>query len=945
MSITQYTQRTQLIQDNLYLEAKKMDRTFLVIFLMNWALVTFITSITYDTYMFGAIGGAILSGVASLIYYYFKGSTISRVSIGILIMGFPIIMIQQQLGRIEMHFYVFIVLAFLALYKDVLPLIAASLTASFHHLLFTYLQEIGTMKVVIYSYGCGWDIAILHIIFVLFETVTLAYMIHIIKFQYMNLIAAMDDTEKTTKLLEEARVSRAIAEEATREAQQKQELLESANIELEEQRQQLEEQTRTLELNQQELEIHNSELAQTRQEVERRSQELEDSNRYKSEFLANMSHELRTPLNSINILSKILGDNKDQNLTPKQSEQALTIYRSGKDLLQLINDILDLSKIEARMMSLHLDDVHVGALANELYFMFEPLASEKGVKLTMTVDELEDKIIYTDAEKIKQILKNFLSNAIKFTDTEGTISLTVSSNDDIKLPIKFSIHDTGIGIPEDKILTIFEAFRQVDGSTSRKYGGTGLGLSISKELSTLLGGKIVVESVHNEGSTFSLLLPSQIDTTGIDTQLIDVIKKDGEERQQVISNQLIHRLSDSDDDRLTINKGDKTILIIEDDINFARIVQDEARKLNLKTILSNNGHEGFELAKVYKPSGIILDMNLPVMDGWDVLKLLKADVKTKHIPVKIISADEPNIATKRMGAIDYLQKPVELDELDQALKKLIHVGNKEKKDLLIVEDNNSLRESLIEILNADDINITEASDAKSAVLHVKAKKFDCAIVDIGLPDMDGISLLKILKKHHCELPVIVYSGRDFTAQELSVLRQYSESIVLKTAESEARLVHETALFLHRIESNMSSSQKNLLKTSFFMESSFVDKKVLVVDDDVRNVFSLDALLSDKGMVVKAAYNGREAIDVLMENNNSIDIILMDIMMPIMNGYEAIAEIRKNANYDQIPIIALTAKAQIEDKQKCLDVGANDYMSKPIDNEQLLQLMKLWMNRG
>ena len=745
------------------------------------------------------------------------------------------------------------------------------------------------------------------------------------------------------KLADEAKNLLKTTQQQALKLEESQQQLQQQNKELEEQRQQLEEQTRTLEQSQQELEIHNSELVQVRQEVEQRSRELEESSRYKSEFLANMSHELRTPLNSINILSKILSDNKEHTLTPKQSEQALTIYRSGKDLLQLINDILDLSKIEAKMMSLHLGDVHLKALAQELFSMFEPLAAEKKVKFTFTADELQESILYTDKEKIKQILKNFLSNALKFTDSEGTISLSVSNTEDnAALPVVFSIHDTGIGIPQDKIKTVFEAFRQVDGSTSRKYGGTGLGLSISQELSNLLGGKIIVESIYGEGSTFSLLLPQVLDTKEIDAELIDIIGMNDYDHPVVVK-QVKYTSHNLEDDRNKIHQGDNIVLIIEDDINFAKIVQEEARRQNLKTILSTNGQEGLELALMYKPSGIILDMNLPVMDGWDVLKLLKADTKTRHIPVKIISFDEPNIIAKRMGAINYIQKPLEPEELDKALKTLILTSNKDKKDLLIVEDNETLRTNLVEILTADDIYIAQASDAKTAMTHVKEREFDCAIVDIGLPDMDGFELLEKIKRHNCDLPIIVYSGRDFTAEELKVLREYSDSVILKTAESEARLVDETALFLHRLHKNLTHSQKKLLNSSFESEGIFNEKKVLVVDDDIRNVFSLDALLSDKGMITVPAYNGEEALEELQKNPD-IDIILMDIMMPIMNGYEAIAAIRNNPNFTKTPIITLTAKAQKEDRQKCLDAGANDYMSKPIDNEQLLQLMKIWMKR-
>lgn len=493
--------------------------------------------------------------------------------------------------------------------------------------------------------------------------------------------------DKTKELLVQSQQQAEELEESTQRLNQQ-------NEELEEQRQQMEEQNQELEVSKSELESQKTELEATQKEVQKRATELEDSNKYKSEFLANMSHELRTPLNSINILSKIIEDNRDGNLTGKQVEQAKTINQSGKDLLQLINDILDLSKIEARMMSLNLSDVHVGALLNEVHSMFEPLTSEKEINLNIDIDENLEKIIYTDKEKIRQVMKNFLSNALKFTDRKGTITIKASKSNNKELPVKLSIVDSGIGIAKDKIQDIFAAFKQADGSTSRKYGGTGLGLSISKELSQLLGGKIEVESKENEGSTFSLLLPGELNTDHIDDSLIDVIKS--EDAPETSNNIVKKQTSSISDDRHDLKKNDKSILIIEDDENFAKIVRDEANDLGLKAIVALNGDDGFNLAKKYLPSGIILDMHLPIMDGWDVLKLLKDNINTRHIPVKIISADEPNIATKRMGAVEYIQKPVEPDQLDNILNVLISKGDKSQKDLLIVEDDENLRESLVE---------------------------------------------------------------------------------------------------------------------------------------------------------------------------------------------------------------------------------------------------------
>jgi signal transduction histidine kinase/DNA-binding response OmpR family regulator len=714
------------------------------------------------------------------------------------------------------------------------------------------------------------------------------------------------------------------------------------NEELEQQRLAMTEQNQELESTAKELESQKEELEVTQKEVEKRAAELEDSNKYKSEFLANMSHELRTPLNSINILSKLIENNKDGNLNSKQIEQATTIHQSGVDLLQLINDILDLSKIEAKMMSLNLGDVHIEALLSDLHSIFEPIANEKGVKFNLEIDKDLDKLIYTDKEKIRQIIKNFLSNALKFTDENGTITMKASINTDENkddLPVKLSIIDTGIGIPSDKLDHIFHAFKQVDGSTSRKYGGTGLGLSISKELTSILDGKIVVQSVEGEGSTFSLLLPLELNTNHLDKDLVDII-----EEKNIPSgrNDFVKRKQVADDDRNNLKDNDKFILIIEDDDKFASIVKDEANSIGLKALIALNGDDGIEMAKKYIPSGIILDMNLPVMDGWDVLKILKDNVHTRHIPVKIISADEPNIATQRMGAVEYIQKPVELDILDNALKTLIAKGDKDQKDLLIVEDDDVLRESFAELLGSKDadVNVVAVENGTKAVEAVKKIEFDCAIIDMGLPDMSGFKLLEIVKKHDCNLPIIVYTGREFTTDELKLLRGYSESIVLKTAESEVRLLDESMLFLHRIHKNLNEEQQQLLSKLLQEDTKFLDKKVLIVDDDFRNLFALSAVLEEYGLKTIIAGDGQESL-VKLEEYDDIDIVLMDIMMPIMNGYEAIEKIRKgDEKIKDIPIIALTAKAQKEDRQKCLDSGANDYMSKPIDNKQLLHLIKV-----
>jgi signal transduction histidine kinase/DNA-binding response OmpR family regulator len=709
-------------------------------------------------------------------------------------------------------------------------------------------------------------------------------------------------TEQIDKLLKEAK-------EQTEELQQVNQRLISQNEELEEQRQSIIEQN-------QELESQKSEIEQAQEEVKQKAYQLESSNKYKSEFLANMSHELRTPLNSINLLSNILAENKEHNLSQKQIERLNTINQSGEDLLRLINDILNLSKIEANMMSLSLSTIDISQLALQLYDHFKIITEEKSLNLSIDIPQTIDSQIYTDKEKIRQILKNFISNAIKFTQMDGNIKIILKQTDDKEYPLSISIEDSGIGISDDKLNDIFEAFKQADGSTSRKYGGTGLGLSISKKLAQLCSAKIEVKSKLDNGSTFTLLLPKKINTKEINKELIEII--------------------DNNDKKTPIDNKLNSILIIEDDEKFARILKDEIEKKHLNAIIAPNGRDGLNMAIKYKPNGIILDMNLPILNGWEVLKNLKNDIRTKHIPVKIVSVDEPNIATKSMGAIEYIQKPVTIDRLDKAINSLIKKDSKKIKDLLIVEDNKNLRESLVELLSESDINISAVEDASSAINTVKTKEFDCAIIDIGLPDMDGLKLLKTVKKHNCNLPIIVYTGKEFTTEQLKELREYSESIVLKTAQSEKRLIEETTLFLHRLHNNLNEKQKNIITKEDKDWENLKNKNVLIVDDDMRNVFALSSVLEDNEINTTIATNGKEAIETI---NNNIDIVLMDIMMPIMDGYEAI-KILKNGKYKNIPIIALTAKSQKEDKQKCLEAGANDYLSKPVDYNQLLQLIKI-----
>jgi CheY-like chemotaxis protein/signal transduction histidine kinase len=711
-------------------------------------------------------------------------------------------------------------------------------------------------------------------------------------------------TEQIDKLLNEAK-------QQSEELEQTNQQLISQNEELEEQRQSIIEQN-------QELESQKSEIEQSQEQLKQKAYQLENSDKYKSEFLANMSHELRTPLNSINLLSNILFENKDKNLNDKQLQRIKTINQAGEDLLRLINDILDLSKIEANMMGLSLSRVDISGLVHEVYDQFKTITEEKKINLAIYIKKNAQQILYTDKEKIRQVLKNFMSNAIKFTQIDGNIELILQTTNDEKYPLSISVKDSGIGIPKEKLDDVFTAFKQADGSTSREYGGTGLGLSISKKLATLCGARIELKSQLNIGSTFTLLLPDNIDTTELDNTLVDVIEPNINKKN------------------ITIDTKKDLILIIEDDEKFAKILKEQIEEKNLSVLVAPNGKDGLDMAVEYQPNGIILDMNLPILDGWEVLKTLKNNNRTKHIPVKIVSVEAPNIATKIMGAVEYIQKPVSSQRLNEAINSLIKKNNKELKELLIVEDDKILRENLAELLSEKDLNITKVENAHDALNHIKKNDFDCAIIDIGLPDMDGFKLLEKVKRLNCKIPIIVYTGREFDAQQLKKLREYSESIVLKTAQSQKRLLEETNLFLHRLHSNLNRKQKDILKKDEENIKILENKNVLIVDDDMRNVFALSSVLEDKLIQTTIASNGKEALEVI---DNNIDIILMDIMMPVMDGYETIKAIRKS-QYKDIPIIALTAKSQKEDKEKCLAVGANDYLSKPVDYNQLLQLMKV-----
>lgn len=792
----------------------------------------------------------------------------------------------------------------------------------------------------------------------------------------ISVVTASNRT-KMSKLL-------AVTQEQAEEMQVQQEELKSANEELEAQTQalkkseeylqsqqeelkvtneELEEKTRRLEEHKVRMEKQNQDLETARIDIERKAKELEITNKYKSEFLANMSHELRTPLNSLLILSETLKENKDNNLTPQQVESAEVIFSSGKDLLDLINDILDLSKIESGKMNLSLGNVSLTQIEGSLRAYFEHIIREKGLEFDIKINADVPAKIVTDEQRLNQILRNLMSNAIKFTAKGGIYVNIFKPNLDEDLSrsglipdetIAFSVKDTGIGIPLDKQLEIFEAFQQVDGSISRKYGGTGLGLSITRELTKLLGGEIKLTSELDKGSEFIIFIPvkrkeSPVKKTTYAMAELRDSTSDVNEKQHVQFKRKIPEngtkktyVTSIPDDRQHISPQDPAILIIEDDINFAGLLSKICKDKGFQYLASATGEEGIELAKQFKPKGIILDVKLPEMDGLEVLGQLKNMPETRHIPVHFISAYDETLDAFNKGAIGFLTKPVTKEKLEAVIDEMQVFVTRKIKDLLLIDDDELLRKSTRNLLEAKDIEITESSTAAKAIALISSKHFDCIVLDLGLPDMTGFDMLKVLKEKDIKIPpVVVYTSRKITSEENEELQQYTRNIIIKGVKSEERLLDETALFLHRVVNEMPDRQKNMLINLYDKDEMFRGKNILIVDDDMRNVFAITRVLEAGHMQVFMAPNGQKALETL-DSNPNIDLILMDIMMPVMDGYDAMKRIRKNKQYKNIPIIVLTAKAMKEDREKSLAAGANDYLSKPVDTQKLFNLMRIWL---
>ena len=779
-------------------------------------------------------------------------------------------------------------------------------------------------------------------------------------------IQAVQSREKVQELLEE---TQAQAEE-----------LQAQHSELENINSELEAQAEKLQASEEELKVQQEELQQANQELEERSRLLEEKNelilernleiqrkaddlalstRYKSEFLANMSHELRTPLNSSLILAKLLADNPQGNLTEEQVQFAQTIRSSGNDLLTLINDILDLSKIEAGRMDVRPETVRISQLVEGLNRVFDPIVGDKGLKFATSIANDCPAEIETDWQRLEQVLKNLLSNAVKFTEA-GQVTLSVGRAQDGR--VTFAVTDTGIGIPEQQQQVVFEAFRQADGTTNRKYGGTGLGLSISRELVRLLGGDLHLTSQPGQGSTFTVTLPEKYDARLVKPRSpaeakppVGVVEStrpaspmaSPSPRPTPALPTRQHRVKD---DRDTLTRSQRVILVVEDDESFARILSDLAHELEFQCLIATTAEEGLALAAQFLPSAVILDVGLPDHSGLTVLDRLKHDNRLRHIPVHVVSASDSGEAAMALGAIGYVVKPVDRETLIEALRKLETTFAQRMRRVLVVEDDMVQLDSLKRLLSTQEVETVGARSVAECLQLLKEGTYDCMVLDLSLPDASGYSLLETLSQEDAYSfpPVIVYTGRDLSEADEQQLRRYSKSIIIKGAKSPERLLDEVTLFLHQVVSELPPEQQRMLEQARSRDSALEGRRVLIVEDDVRNVFALTSVLEPRGLKVQIARNGREALSALetslSDPDLKIDLVLMDVMMPEMDGLTATRALRQRSEWKKLPVIMLTAKAMRDDQENCLAAGASDYLAKPLDVEKLLSLVRVWMPR-
>ncbi|MDX9719766.1 MAG: response regulator [Myxococcota bacterium] len=743
------------------------------------------------------------------------------------------------------------------------------------------------------------------------------------------------------------------AQTMTQELQAQQEELRATNEELEEQTLRLRESEARLKAQQEELQVTNEELEEktellerqkrdvdlARGEITRKAHELELASKYKSEFLANMSHELRTPLNSLLLLSRSLAENKDGNLNPDQVESARVIYDGGNDLLALINEILDLSKIEAGRMELRLESVLIADLAASMRTGFTKLAAAKRLEFMVETLGNVPESIFTDRQRLEQVLRNLLGNAIKFTE-QGSVNLRFSSENGAEAGPRLCIEvsDTGIGIAPEHQQVIFEAFKQLDGGTARRFGGTGLGLSIARELSKLLGGQLQLRSELGQGSTFTLSLPLRHSSPREEPVL----------RPEPLTSSkpaAVRLQASMADDRLSLQKAERSVLIIEDDLRFAEILASQCRSSGFKVLAASTGESGLELARQFTPHGILLDIKLPGIDGWRVLELLKEDADTRHIPVHILSADAPSSRALRKGAIGYLQKPTSIEQISEAIAKLERTRERSHKRVLVVEDDAVTRRGVVELLSDNQVEVNAVAGGTEALEALRGESYDCVVLDLGLWDCDGSELIERASQDpQIELPpVIVYTARDLSWEDDLELRNFSDTVIIKGVRSDERLLDEVSLFLHRVVAEMPEKKRQVITSLHDADAGLRDKTVLLVDDDMRALFALTKLLSERGMKVLKAENGQRALD-LLEREATPDIVLMDIMMPVLDGFETMKRIRAQERFKRLPIIALTAKAMRGDQERCMESGATDYLPKPVDQERLISMLRVWLYR-
>jgi CheY-like chemotaxis protein/signal transduction histidine kinase/HAMP domain-containing protein len=781
----------------------------------------------------------------------------------------------------------------------------------------------------------------------------------------------LNTIEANTRTEDLLRQSQSLA----RELQSQQEELQQTNEELEEKARLLAEQNA-------EVERKNREVEQARQALEEKAAQLALTSKYKSEFLANMSHELRTPLNSLLILAQQLGDNPDGNLTPRQVEFARTIHGSGKDLLNLINDILDLSKIESGTVTVDVSEMPFGELQDYIERTFRHVAENRSLDFTVEVDPSLPPAMHTDAKRLQQVIKNLLSNAFKFTE-KGKVALRIApavegfSRENAVLRragqvVAFAVSDTGIGIPIDKQQVIFEAFQQADGSTARRYGGTGLGLNISREIARLLGGELRLHSVAGQGSTFTLYLPLQFASS---TRVARAAPSPSQVREQARRDSQAEEdggvpvarrsrppeleapsgpesaaamaaawAASFQDDRADVHPGDRTCLIVEDDVAFGRFLYDLAHDKGFKALVATRGSDALALARELKPSAITLDISLPDIDGWRILERIKDDPAIRHIPVYIVSVTDDPERTLQQGALGCILKPADKGTLSGVFDHLRAFLDRQVKNLLVVEDDAVQSRSIVELIGNGDVKVTTAATAAEALERLEGDHFDCMVLDLLLPDRPGLELLQELKKNSRlrALPIVVYTAKQLGRKEEMQLKKLAQTIIVKDVRSPERLLDETALFLHRRAADLPEAKREIVEKLHRSEDLLAGKKVLLVDDDIRNIFAMTSVLERHRMQVVAAENGKEAVELVQSENP--DLVLMDIMLPEMDGYETTRAIRQIPRFRGLPIIALTAKAMRGDRERCLEAGASDYIAKPVDTDQLLTLLRTWLYR-